>query len=1480
MINSDFVKRHRLSTYEHSGLHVQWAEVDKGYDASLMSCQSVKLFSGSKDFASYQMDSVPLIVAPLRVDAIIGLPFLFRLGAITLGEDPISKFPWFSFTQDDKEYRFLAQQTGPKEEGPHCNAIHLRGFEDKPRRPRGYSRQRKHPLRRGTVSVNQTDIRPPNDNNPDWLMDIKTFRKHLRKGLLQANTSFAIFSPSPGKTDDTGSIRISVNQAGLDLTLMDSIHLRHGTTIATFRNGTLNVIDLASTLRQEAAVGSAPRVDPLPALGPGTAVGSAPGAEPLQTAESQIDDTPGCNAALDRTDNALALQEEAAVGSAPNAEPLQEALQQGAPVGSAPCAEPLQIAKSRVDDTTILHAPVADTDPLASIPKDNFLRSTLETFQETLFKEPSGLPPDRGDANFTHEFADEASRKPSFQPLRHMSGPELEELDRQLKHLLKKGWIRPSNSPWGAPVLFAKKKDGRLRCCIDYRELNRQTRKDRTPLPNLRELRDRITGKQWFTAIDIRDAYHCIRISDKDIEKTAFRTRFGHFEYLVLPFGLTNAPATFQRLMNDLFAADAYDRYMISYLDDILIFSNTEEEHIEHVTKVLSILAEAKLFIMPSKCTWAVTKVEFCGHVISRQGIEIAPSKIQAVQERATPACHWDVQSFLGLTNYLSSWVPDYSQVALPLSRLQSKATPWQWGEAEDHAFRELKRLITEAPVLAHYNPAKPLYVFTDASGFAVGGWLAQPASLTDEHIIPDPIPRNRKALPPSLRPISFFGRKMQPAESRYPVHEQELLALVRCIEANESYLRDQPFRAFSDHQSLVWIQTQPHLSRRQARWVEYLQEFDFKIAYIPGEWNDVADILSRDPSYAPKCASCSKRIDVITQLANLSASVPTVWAAAGEVTTILDPSPLLPHITFTKWKEYQDSDHYATAKIAALAEYGPGKKPEAAKSNHLRRYHVDARGLLYYDGDRLHVPEALRGPVLELFHDSLVIGGHSGIDRTINKLADKAHWPNWIDDLRTWTGSCDRCQRIKTSAGTLGFLRSLTIPREVGHTIGMDWLAGPRVESNGTYYDSVLVIVDYLSSYVRLLKCRKDMTSMELADLFSERYVADSGFPAAIVSDRDPRLVSNFWTELMRMHNTQQALSTARHQQTDGKCENVIKSITRMLAPYLTETKDDFYRFLPFLQYNYNATPHTSGGLSPFEVHLGSIPPLAAPKIPRATVTAKNTHAWLAQYQSRISAIRKVVADSLRAAQDVQATHFDRNHSSVVFETGDRVLLNRDGLNLTLEETPKKFGVKWLGPFTVKDIGPNPDTYTLDLPQALSALHPTFHVNVLKLYRLPSSSKHRPPTVLLPPPTLDLNGDPLYVVERLLDCRWRNREQHFKVRWSGWPPEYDTWEPRSSLEETAALQDWLSEHGDLPPPTPGSRLSWKYRSTSGQPRTFVPASVGTSSVPPTASQPQQTPRPPIVGTPLVEPPTIPPQAVQAATRSRRKIRAPTRYLD
>ncbi|TPX52127.1 hypothetical protein PhCBS80983_g06512, partial [Powellomyces hirtus] len=550
------------------------------------------------------------------------------------------------------------------------------------------------------------------------------------------------------------------------------------------------------------------------------------------------------------------------------------------------------------------------------------------------------MPPDQGEDNFTIRL--KPGSKPVMQPLRHLSPNELDELDQQMQRLMDKGWISHSRSLWGAPVLFAPKKDGGLRCCIDYRALNKMTHKDATPLPNLSEPRDRLVNMQVFTAINIRDGYHCIMIRPEDREKTAFRTGFGHFEYIVLAFGLTNAPATFQQLTNKLLG-DKYDAYVISYLDDILIFSTDMSSHIQHVDEVLKTLAEHCLHVKPSKCQWAVDEVEFCGHRVGKDGLK---------------------------------YIPEYAQITLPLTNLQSGNRPWQWGDEEDKAFNRLKELCSSAPTLAYFDPALDTYLFTDASGYAYGGWLAQPAA--GDFPYPHPLPTTKSGLTnlPQLRPVTYYSCKMQPAGTRYP--------------------------------------EQPHLSRCQAGWVEFLQQFDFSVEYLPGTWNSIADLLSRDPTYNPKCATCQAKIDVVTAIVQ-----PEI--------TVMTHMP-----TDADWTRALASDDFGQNILLTL------DGPQENLSGHARRFRaVDSppdRFLMYHD--RRYVPDSLRGPLLQIHHDSLANGGHSGVQRTLAKLLESYYWPHMERDVYQYVRTCPTCQRHKR-ATPIGFLRSLAIPDARWQQIG-----------------------------------------------------------------------------------------------------------------------------------------------------------------------------------------------------------------------------------------------------------------------------------------------------------------------------------------------------------------------------------------------------------------------------------------------------------
>ncbi|GJP31878.1 hypothetical protein CLOM_g15523, partial [Closterium sp. NIES-68] len=372
---------------------------------------------------------------------------------------------------------------------------------------------------------------------------------------------------------------------------------------------------------------------------------------------------------------------------------------------------------------------------------------------------PSGLPPERPQ---DHKIELEPGAQPTVRTQWRLTQPELQELRNQLDYLLAKGFIRPSTSPFAAPILFTPKKDGGLRMCTDYRALNRVTIKSRYPIPHTDELIDNLRGARYFSKIDLRGGYHQIRVFADDCHKTAFRTRYGSYEYTVMPFGLTNAPSAFQLTMNGVFR-DLLDKCVIIYLDDILIYSKTREQHLKDLEAVFQRLQQHRLITKGSKCEFLKQELEFLGHVISTEGIRIDPKKLRAIQEWKPPTNLQQLQSFLGFVNYVRRFIPNMAGLTEPLTDLLQKGTFYEWGEKQQAAFEALKQLLMSPPVLRIADPERPFEVITDASDIAIGAVLMQEFGN-------------------GLQPIAYKSRKMQSAERNYPVHDKEMLAIVHAF--------------------------------------------------------------------------------------------------------------------------------------------------------------------------------------------------------------------------------------------------------------------------------------------------------------------------------------------------------------------------------------------------------------------------------------------------------------------------------------------------------------------------------------------------------------------------------------------------------------------------------------------------------------------------------------------------------------------------
>uniref|UniRef100_A0A8D0CUG7 Gypsy retrotransposon integrase-like protein 1 n=1 Tax=Sander lucioperca TaxID=283035 RepID=A0A8D0CUG7_SANLU len=414
--------------------------------------------------------------------------------------------------------------------------------------------------------------------------------------------------------------------------------------------------------------------------------------------------------------------------------------------------------------------------------------------------------------------------------LYNLSRPETEAMENYIRDSLAAGIIRPSSSPVGAGFFFVGKKDKTLRPCIDFRGLNNITIKNKYSLPLINSAFPLLHGATIFTKLDLRNAYHLVRIRKGDEWKTAFNTPLGHFEYLVMPFGLSNAPAVFQALVNDVLR-DMLNRFVFVYLDDILIFSKSSQEHELHVRQVLQRLLENKLFVKMEKCEFHVSNTSFLGYMIAQGELRMDPAKISAVTDWPAPSTRKQLQRFLGFANFYRRFIKDYSRIAAPLTALTSISLPFEWNEGADSAFKELKHRFASAPILMQPDPDRQFVVEVDASDTGVGAVLSQRS------------PEDNK-----LHPCAFLSRKLSQAERNYDVGNRELLAVKLALEEWRHWLEgaEQPFIIWTDHKNLAYIQSAKQLNPRQARWALFFGRFNFSLSYRPGSRNVKPDALSR----------------------------------------------------------------------------------------------------------------------------------------------------------------------------------------------------------------------------------------------------------------------------------------------------------------------------------------------------------------------------------------------------------------------------------------------------------------------------------------------------------------------------------------------------------------------------------------------------------------------------------------------------------
>ncbi|KAL2236228.1 UNVERIFIED_CONTAM: Transposon Tf2-12 polyprotein [Sesamum indicum] len=943
----------------------------------------------------------------------------------------------------------------------------------------------------------------------------------------------------------------------------------------------------------------------------------------------------------------------------------------------------------------------------------------------------SGLPPHR-EVDFAIETLPGVAPI-SIAPYR-MAPVELHELKKQIEELLGKGFIRPSTSPWGAPVLFVKKKDGSMRLCVDYRQLNRVIVKNKYPLPRIDDLLDQLKGATIFSKIDLRSGYWQLRIAENDIPKTAFRTRYGHYEFLVMPFGLTNAPAAFMALMNRTFQ-EYLDHFVIVFIDDILVYSRDRDEHEQHLRMVLQILKEKELYAKLSKCEFWVNQVVFLGHVVSGDGVMPDPSKVKAIMEWRVPKNATEVRSFLGLVGYYRRFVEGFSIIAGPLTKLLRKGVEFQWTEQCQQSFDELKKRLTSNLILVLPSGSGGYIVYTDASKQGLGCVLMQNGKV-----------------------IAYASRQLKNHELNYPTHDLELTAIVHALKIWRHYLYGEKFQILTDHKSLKYILTQKELNLRQRRWIELLKDYDCTIDFHPGKANVVADALSRKSS---------------STLANLGSHNQTLLLEMRSMNAKLEVDQVAGLLAALQIKpDFVDQIKEAQTRDAFLLQM-----LERIRLGTKTNFSIRGDGVIV-NGGRVCVPDTdgLREAILQEAHNS-PYAMHPGTTKMYRNLRPYYWWQTMKKDVAEFVAKCMTCQQVKAEhQAPAGKLRPLSIPEWKWEKITMDFVVGlPRTFRK---HDAIWVIVDRLTKSAHFLLVRITDSLDKLAGLYISEIVRLHGVPISIVSDRDPRFTSRFLESLQRALGTKLHFSTAFHPQTDGQLERTIQTLEDMMRACTMEFKGNWDDHLPLMEFAYNNSFHSSIGMAPYEALYGrrcrspicwdieGLRQLEGPELVQETV-------------EKVQVVKKC----LKAAQDRQKSYVDQHRREMEYEVGDKVFLKISPWRGILRFGRQgKLSPRYIGPYEIIErIGPL--AYRLALPAELSQIHDVFHVSMLRRYR-------SDPSHIIHEPEIEISEELTYVEEpaEILDRnvrKLRNKDiPMVKVRWSHHSPREATWEVEEHMKE------------------------------------------------------------------------------------------------